>query len=247
MIDTILFDLDGTLLPFNEEEFIAAYFSKLGKVFLRLGLDPKLAVKALWAGTEAMMSNDGAKLNSERYWDYFSGAMDLSGERLRAVENACERFYTSGEFDSVKSVVKTENPDLPRRLVRTLASRGFGIVLATNPLFPTCAVTTRLGWIGLTPQDFRLITDYSNSKYCKPNHGYYREIFEKIDKEPNQCLMIGNNTREDMSVGNLGAEIFLVTDYLENKANVDISTLRHGTLAEAEAFLASLPSVECLP
>ena len=56
--------------------------------------------------------------------------------------------------------------------------------------------------------------------------------------------MVGNNTREDMCVGELGTETYLVTDYLENEQNTDISRFRHGSLAELEAYLASLPSIK---
>lgn len=242
MIDTILFDLDGTLLQFTQDDFITTYFAKLKKVFKGLGLDAELAGKTVWTATKAMLRNDGTKLNAERFWGEFSNVMDLSDERAKVVEEACNRFYAN-EFDTVKSILKTNDSDLPRRLIHTLKSRGFAMVLATNPLFPTCAVTTRLGWIGLTPQDFCLVTDYSNSTYCKPNPDYYRKIFEKINREPRQCLMIGNNTLEDMSVGALGVETFLVTDYLENETNMDVSAFRHGTLAELEAYLTSLPSI----
>lgn len=245
MIDTILFDLDGTLLQFNQEEFITTYFAELKKVFIRLQLDAELAVKAVWAGTKAMMLNDGAKLNSERFWESFSTVMDLSEEKLKVVEDACDKFY-SNEFNAVKCVLGNNDLALPRRLVHTLASNGFSIALATNPLFPTCAVTTRLGWIGLSPQEFCLITDYSNSSYCKPNPDYYRRILSEINKQPSQCLMIGNNTREDMSAGALGIKTFLVTDYLENEAKIDISDFRHGTLAELETYLLSLPVVSAI-
>lgn len=239
MIDTILFDLDGTLLPMTQNDFITVYLEELKKVFARLELDTELAIKAIWAGTKAMVLNDGGKLNSERFWETFASMMELSGERLKDVEDACNRFYAN-EFESVKNVLRTADPEQPHRLVHLLISKGFDIILATNPLFPTCAVTTRLGWIGLFPQDFGLITDYSNSTYSKPSQGYYREILEKLRKEPGQCLMIGNNTREDMSAGALGMETFLVTDFLENEAGLDISAFRHGTLEELEAYLTAL-------
>lgn len=242
MKDTILFDLDGTLIQFTQDDFITAYLTELKKVFSRIGLDAELAIKALWSGTKAMILNDGGKLNSERFWGKFSEIMDLSADQLKAVENACDDFY-SNEFKTLKSILKNEDPGLPCRLTRSLISKGYRIVLATNPLFPTCGVATRLGWIGLTPQDFCMITDYSNSSYCKPNLGYYREIFKKINKEPHQCLMIGNNAVEDMCVSSLGADTFLVTDYLENEANIDISAFRNGTFAELEKYIASLPSV----
>ena len=38
-ITTILFDLDGTLIPFDQEEFIKAYFYNLAKKFVPMGYD----------------------------------------------------------------------------------------------------------------------------------------------------------------------------------------------------------------
>jgi FMN phosphatase YigB (HAD superfamily) len=234
-----MFDLDGTLLQISQELFLGTYLPELGKVFARLNLDVEACVKAVWAGTKAMALNDGSMLNADRFWTTFADHIGLPGEKLRDVEAACNAFYMN-EFAVVKSVM-TPN-DISGRLVRALKAGGYTIVLATNPLFPACAVDTRLSWIGLAPDDFILITHYANSTYCKPNLGYYREIFGKINKEPRQCLMAGNNPSDDMSAGALGAETYLITDYLENESGMDIERFRRGTLAELESYLMSLPA-----
>ena len=238
MIDTILLDLDGTLLNFSQETFINVYFVELRKVFIRLGMDVDLSVKAVWAGTKAMFLGDGKSLNSQRFWETFAKVLGIDDEKLKTIEDACDDFY-SNDFDVVKQVLKPS--EVPKRLVLALASRGYKIVLATNPLFPFCAVATRLGWAGLVPQDFQLVTHYANSTYCKPDLGYYREIFAKIDKAPEQCLMAGNNPAEDMVAGTLGCDTFLVTDCLENETGMDITAFRSGTLAQLELYLMSLP------
>jgi len=242
MVDTILLDLDGTLLHYTQDEFISTYLPKLSNVFARLGLDPEPGIKALWASTEAMIRNDGTRLNSDRFWEEFSAIMGLPDESLARVENACEEFYAT-EFNSVRSILKNDDLGLPRRLIDGLTSKGYIVVLATNPLFPASAVTTRLGWVGLSPQDFCLITNYANSAYCKPNLDYYREILTKIGKMPGQCLMVGNNTHEDMTAGDLGIGTFLVTDYLENEADKEISDFPQGTLADLAGYLGSFPVV----
>ena len=236
-LDTILFDLDGTLLHFSQDAFIAEYFAKLSKVFTRLDMDANMSIKAVWAGTKAMVQNNGRRSNAECFWAVFAEQLGLTDEQRKAVEAACDDFYRN-EFDSVRSVVARN--DVSKRLVRSLAARGYDVVLATNPLFPACAVTTRLRWAGLEPRDFLLITHYENSTYCKPNLGYYREIFAKINKAPEKCLMAGNNPVEDMAAGALGAETFLVTDCLENESGEDITAFRRGTLAELEKYLLSL-------
>ncbi|MCL1828073.1 MAG: HAD family hydrolase [Oscillospiraceae bacterium] len=240
MTDTILFDLDGTLLHFSQEAFIGAYFAELEKVFKRLGFDAKTSVGAVWAGTKAMMQNDGRAANTQRFWRTFADRMDIADEKLGIVEAACDSFYMN-EFNSVKSVMIPN--DVSKRLVRNLKAKGYGTVLATNPLFPACAVETRLQWIGLEPDDFLLVTHYSNSSYCKPNPEYFREILTKIRKTPENCIMAGNSPAEDMSAGALGIETFLVTDCLENESGTDITAFRRGSLAELETYLMSLPDI----
>jgi len=240
MIDTIMFDLDGTLLHFSQKDFIGAYFSELTKVFIRLGFDAPKSIEALWVGTKAMVLNDGSVFNTERFWKGFAKHLGLSDEKLAEAEAACDLFYVN-EFNNVKSVLSPN--EIPKKLVRKMKEKGYGIVLATNPLFPECAVESRLAWSGLDMQDFILVTHYSNSTFCKPNPGYFREIFSKINKTPEECLMAGNNPAEDMIAGELGSEVFLVTDCLENEAGVDISAFRNGTLSELEAYLISMPDI----
>jgi FMN phosphatase YigB (HAD superfamily) len=240
MVDTILFDLDGTLLRFSQDDFINAYFSELRKVFARLGLNADAAIKAVWIGTKAMVLNDGSVPNARKFWDAFSGFLDIKGEQQSVVEAACDSFY-SNEFNTVKTVVKPSG--VSKRLVHGMAEKGYTVVLATNPLFPPCAVDSRLKWIDLDTRDFRFITHYENSAFCKPNLAYYREVFTKINKTPQQCIMIGNNPAEDMCVGELGTGTFLVTDFIENEARLDITPFRRGSIEELETFLMSLPNL----
>jgi len=241
MIDTILFDLDGTLVRFYQEDFINTYFKELAKVFAKLGLDAEKACKGVWAGTKAMVLNDGSGLNTQKFWKAFSEFMGLDEEKLKTVEAACDSFY-SNEFNVAKSIVKPH--DTPARLVREMVEKGYFVVLATNPLFPPCAVDSRLGWIGLNRDDFKLITHYENSSFCKPNPAYYKEVLSKVGKSPEQCLMVGNNPAEDMCVSALGMEVFLVTDFMENEQGIDISVFRHGTIEDLETFLMALPEIE---
>jgi FMN phosphatase YigB (HAD superfamily) len=240
MIDTILFDLDGTLLQFSQKAFVEAYFAKLAKVFVRLGMDAELSVKAVWAGTKAMYMNDGSMTNHARFWEVFAECVKCDSDEIMKIEAACDKFYAN-EFNDIKSIVTP--CDTPKRLINTMKTKGYGVVLATNPLFPACAVATRLGWIGLELWDFTHFTHYSNSTYCKPNPGYFREILAKIEKAPEQCLMVGNNPVEDMSAGALGMETFLVTDCLENETGADISAFKQGGLEESEEYLTAMPDV----
>ena len=70
-MDTVLFDLDGTLLPIKNESFVRAYFKTLLLSFSHLKIEPRALMDAVWSATGAMMKNDGRRLNREVFWRSF--------------------------------------------------------------------------------------------------------------------------------------------------------------------------------
>lgn len=230
MIKTVMFDLDGTLLPFVQDEFVKYYFGGLCKKLAPYGYDPDSVVKNVWKGTGAMIKNDGSRLNSEAFWEVFRAAFPDKPD----AKAFCDEFYTS-EFDNVKQCLKYVPNYKP--MIERLKSAGADVVLATNPIFPECAVATRLGWVGLSLSDFAFVTHYDNSTFCKPNPNYFSELLQKIGRQPSECVMIGNSVAEDIrSAKSLGIKSFLVTEFIENPENVDISGFDHGTIDDAEKF-----------
>ncbi len=238
MVNTILFDLDGTLLPFVQEEFIRAYFKALVRRLSPMGYEGEKLVAAIWKGTNAMIANDGSRTNRQVFWESFVG--DL-GVAAMALESILDDFYIR-DFDGVRSVLR--RPADRRELLLSLRRRGYGVVLATNPIFPAVAVGTRLNWAGLAADDFDYVTTYENSRYSKPELGYYRHILDQIGRRPEECLMVGNNPVDDMSALKLGLEGYLVTDFLEDPAHTPLEAFRRGSFQELEAFLGALPAVE---
>lgn len=231
MIKTVMFDLDGTLLPFVQEEFVKEYFEGLCRKLAPYGYDPDGVVKNVWKGTAAMVRNDGSRLNSEAFWETFRAAFPDKPE----VREICDGFY-SNEFDAVKVCMRY----VPNRkpMIDRLKSAGREVVLATNPLFPKCAVDTRLAWVGLTAGDFSYITHYDNSTYCKPNPKYFTELLEKLGRQPEECFMVGNSVPEDViPAKSLGMGVFLASDFAENPDGEDISQFLSGTLEQAECLV----------
>ena len=111
-------------------------------------------------------------------------------------------------------------------------------VLATNPLFPAIATRQRIRWAGLEPEDFQFVTTYENSRFCKPNPEYYRDLLDKLGKDPESCLMVGNDVDEDMIPARaVGMEVFLLTDCLLNRSGADISSYPQGGFTELKDFL----------
>ena len=234
MSKTVMFDLDGTLLPFVQEEFIKLYFSGLCKKLAPLGYDPDNVVKIVWKGTGAMIKNDGSRKNSEAFWETFHAAFPDLPDAMPL----CDDFYTN-EFDKVKACLKRIPEHKP--MIERLKAKGFDTVLATNPIFPRTAQFTRMGWAGLSEGDFSYITDYDNSSFCKPNPDYFKSILEVIGAKAEDCVMIGNSVAEDMlPAKSLGMRTFLVTDFLENPEGLDHSEFEQGTFEQAVEFLMSL-------
>ncbi len=221
-VKAVLFDLDGTLLPMDQDAFMKYYFSGLAKRLAPYGYEPKTLIDAVWAGSVAMVKNDGSRTNEAVFWDTFTSIL---GEEIRAYEAELEDFYRN-EFSAARAACR-ENL-MARKIIDSLKEKGIPVVLATNPLFPSVATEARMSWVGLCPQDFALVTTYENSGSCKPNPQYYREILEKSGYAPEECLMVGNDVDEDMIAEDLGMQVFLVTDCLLNRKGKDISRYPSG-------------------
>lgn len=237
MLNTILFDLDGTLAPFLQEEFIHTYFKLLVQRLVPMGYDGEKLTQALWKGVDAMIRNNGEQTNRQIFWEVFTREL---GIQALALESILDDFYTR-EFDGVRSVLR-ESADRSG-LIGSLREKGYGLVLATNPIFPASAIETRLGWVGLAGSDFDYVTTYENSRRSKPNPGYYRDILAHIGKRSENCLMVGNNPVDDMAAREAGLAVYLVTDCIENPDALPIDGFPHGSFRELEAVLAELPQI----
>ncbi len=218
MLDAILFDLDGTLLCMDNDEFVRVYFGFLAKRAADWGYtDSALLIKTIWEGVAAMVKNDGSRTNFKAFWDCFASTY---GEGVWQDIDKFNSFYMN-EFNQAKSVADLTKP--ARRAVELARQKAKKVILATNPIFPRCAVETRLAWLGMTYDDFDLITDYDSFSLSKPNPEYYRKIVEIMNLDPKRCIMIGNDAEEDVqAAGRAGITSFLVTDYMINRKNLDI-------------------------
>lgn len=205
----ILFDLDGTLLPLDEKLFVDIYFTELSKVFSEYNIESNKLVEAIWTATHEIIKNDGKRTNEEAFWEKFKSIINID---LSNVKEVLEKFYANEFFTKLKKC-STEN-NLAKVAVNLAKKNGRKVVLATNPVFPIDALV-RLKWIGLDIDDFDYVTHYSNSSFSKPNPKYYLDLCKKLDVEPKECLMIGNDERQDIfAASSAGMNCYLVTDYL---------------------------------
>ena len=234
-ITTILFDLDGTLLPMDQETFVKAYFGGLAQKLAPHGYEPNDLIKAVWAGTVSMVGNDGSDTGEIAFWKRFASI--YGAERSKKDYPLFEAYYKEC-FDDVARVCG-RSPKA-KEIIEFLKLKGVRRVLATNPLFPSIATEKRMAWAGLSPTDFELCTTYENSHFCKPNPSYYREILEKIGCAPEECAMVGNDVGEDMIARDLGMQVFLLTDCLINKKDQDINAYPHGGFDELLEWLKKI-------
>lgn len=233
-IKAVLFDLDGTLLPMDQDAFVTIYFKALAERMAPLGYDPKQLIDGVWAGTAAMVRNDGSRSNEDVFWEVFAHCY---GERVREHKPIIDDFY-SNQFSKAKAACGFQ--PMAKRVVELARTGGRQVVLATNPIFPAVATENRMRWAGLEPEDFDLCTTYENTGTGKPNPQYYAEILERIGRKPEECLMVGNDVGEDMVAETLGMRVFLLTDCLINRKEQDISRYDRGGFPELEAYLKAL-------
>ena len=230
---TIIFDLDGTLLHMHIKLFTKIYFDEMAKLFSGI-LDKETLMQNVWISTQKMVQSVDSRPNrvvfTETYSQLING--DISDHLARF-----ETFYRDG-FNKTKQAIR-EKP-VARQILSLLQQKGYRLILATNPLFPETAIHKRIGWGGMSPEDFTYISTYENSTYCKPELHYYSEILDKNSLDAEDCMMVGNDVEEDMIAGKLNMKTFLVDDQLIHR-NGEILSDHRGSLEDFMDFARQLP------
>ena len=231
-IKAVLFDLDGTLLKMDQEEFVSTYFKYLAKHLAPKGYEPEKLLKVFWTGVTAMITNDGMKTNQEAFWQVYAQAY---GEKALEDKPYIDEFYKN-DFNQVETVCGRYQE--VKEIITLVKEKKRIPVLATNPLFPHTATENRIRWAGLQPSDFVEYTTYENCHFCKPNPKYYEELLGKLKLNPKECIMVGNDVEEDMvPAKKLGMERFLLTNCLINKKEIDTSEIEQGGFKELKSYL----------
>lgn len=235
-MNTVIFDLDGTLLPLDMEEFTHAYFNEMCITFHDI-IEPKQLIDHIWKATGVMVKNLEYRTNEEVFMEAFSKLID--GD-LETYQKRFDKFYDEG-FLKVKDKVNC----LPiiKAAVNTLKEKGYNVVIATNPLFPRKAIIHRINWAGFKEEDFSYISSYESNHYCKPQIQFYEEVLKDIDKTPAECMMVGNDVEEDLVAGKLGMETYLITNHIIKRDDSEICCTYKGTYEDFYRFAKELKSI----
>ena len=205
MLKAVLFDLDNTLILFEEENFLMGYYPVLMARFAGVFPDGQFAERLMKA-TVVLRDNDGSKINRELFLEVFCQGLSISRDEVWA---RFEQFF-SLDFDMFRDAV-TAAPGAGE-VFRHAKGRGLKIVVATNPIWPLVVQKKRLDWAGLGDMDIDLITHIDNMSYCKPQLGYFSQICQLIGVKPGDCLMVGDDPANDMVAGKAGMKTYQTTD-----------------------------------
>lgn len=231
---TILFDLDGTLLPIDTDRFVYQYMKELSAHVEHM-IPPEVLIGQIMVAIKAMVANtDTARTNAQIFADSFFPAVNRTEAELMP--------YFADYYQERFPALRSTCPGLPgigRAVVQSAVDQGYEIVLATNPLFPRVAIEQRMRWIGVEHMPWRLVTVYEEMHACKPQPAYYREVLAVIGRTPDECLMVGNDVIDDGAAAQVGIDLFFVTDYLINVNDQLLPPDRSGSLANFHALLKS--------
>jgi FMN phosphatase YigB (HAD superfamily) len=92
----------------------------------------------------------------------------------------------------------------------------------------------------MSPDDFEYVTAYENSSYCKPSPGYFTELLDKLGIDPCECVMVGNDTKDDFAAHALGIPVFILTDGLINQGGVNLDAYPHGGFDDLISYIRSI-------
>lgn len=214
MIRAILFDLDGVLFSGDQVEFMRNYVGLLSPRFLQ-HMPSDRFVKQLFRSIDVMIKEPKPdRTNLQTFFDDFSKATGLTFNTLWPI---FEEFYAI-DFPALQCMSKT-NPE-GKKIVEFAIQQGYLVALASNPVLPLRAVVERINWAELSSEQFAVISSIEDFHYCKPHLGYFEEMAEKLNLDPAECLIVGNQPAEDIIVRELGLKTFLLDDS-SDKAQLD--------------------------
>jgi FMN phosphatase YigB (HAD superfamily) len=204
MLKAVLFDLDNTLILYDEMEFFKRFIPRITDSFRDI-IPPDIFADKLVVATQSLMRNDGSLLNRETFLNVFTTDYEEHRDELW---DRLLRFYTT-ELDQFRHLVAV--PLGIEEVFDFLKRMHLKVVIASNPIWPREGQIKRFSWTGIE-HAFDFITHMENMFYCKPRLEYYTAICDEIEEKPEECLMVGNDLVNDMVAAKIGIKTFLMTD-----------------------------------
>ncbi len=201
---TLLVDLDGTLL--GAYNFLAhARFIRKTLWHLRKQNGWSNSLKAMNAlqKTFSMKKFTVDKTNADKATNAIAQALKMPFEQSEKVLVD----MMSVVFPSLKLYFY---PIKGAREFLDWAHKRYPLILATNPVWPQEIIEMRVRWAGIDPAIFKSITHAKKMHSCKPDLQYYQEILSQEGMQPQDCLLIGNDMKNDYPAVKAGIAVYIV-------------------------------------
>ncbi|MBI2605936.1 MAG: HAD family hydrolase [Deltaproteobacteria bacterium] len=204
-VKCLLVDLDGTLLGAYDVFARIRFIRKMLWVLRKYG-GWLVALKTLMAvqGVFKRSPRGRPRTNAEKAARVMAAGLKLPVAQSEKLMNDT----LGGIFPTLKRFFY---PMPGAREFLEWAKPRYPMVLATNPVWPLEIIEMRVKWAGIDPSIFRSITHARRMHSCKPELAYYRQILKEEGFEPRQCLLIGNDVKNDLPAVNAGIPVFVVT------------------------------------
>ncbi|MBC7544099.1 MAG: HAD family hydrolase [Candidatus Sericytochromatia bacterium] len=209
-IDTLMFDLDGTLV----DQFHPGSSPQFALLLMRRfrGLTaPAVTLRAALGATRLMKRHTSDRTNFEVVITEFARRTGIPYDEV------AKRFLAFSQHDF--PAMKWRFRPIPgaREAILLGKELGFRMVLATNPAVPLSMIQHRVNWAGLGDISWDVITHQQIMRRLKPSVDYYRHLLELVDRPAEQCLMVGNDYQMDTPAMSLGIKTFLVDRPMNRK------------------------------
>ena len=201
VIRAVLFDLDDTLLRLNLTAFIARYVSGAARLLAQAArTSPALLAKPYVKGFLAMddQGRSDSLTNEQLFNQVFlaESGIPLDDPAIHDLVDFYESEIVPGFSGGIVAARPVEGA---RQAIEAVRSEGLACALATNPTFSLACDRARMGWAGVCPEDFDLVSTFSNSTRSKPSARYYQEFANMLGVRLEECLMVGNDSTRDFA------------------------------------------------
>ncbi len=207
-VDTLLIDLDGTLVDMGGL-FVSIDFFRHALAHLKAQLGLKKGLKVLYRVHREMTRKEtplaiAGFTNDQKVIRALAKAADINEDTARSL---------------LDELLRSVFPRLERHFKPVPGAQDFiqwakpryKLILATNPVWPVDVIIQRVQWAGINSSDFVFISNAANMHHIKPDRRYYEEILKLNQLNPEQCLHIGNEIEMDFPATDAGIAVFILS------------------------------------